>query len=34
MQFDWVIKKQYSYSTSKIGFLGQPCTCDRPNGKF
>jgi len=26
MQFDWVIKKQYSYRTSKVRFLGQPFT--------
>jgi len=35
MQVDCVIKKQYSYSTTKVGFLGKPCTCDKPNiGKF
>jgi len=29
MQFAWVFKKQYHYSTSKkVGFLGPPCTCD------
>jgi len=30
MKFDCVIQKPYSYSTTKVVFLGQPCTCDRP----